>query len=100
MVDKLLRSNANLNASSAHYVGRTALQAAAGEDPDTVDRLLQAAANINTPASAHSGRTALQAAAEANHMDMVNKLLQANANINAPAACRADFECGHHVVLG
>jgi ankyrin repeat protein len=87
LVRVLIKAGAAINACTAHYTGRTALQTAAYHgNIGSVIELLSAGADINAPGRHRDGFTALQVAAKWQHTEVVQSLLDAGADVNAPGS--------------
>lgn len=89
LVKELYKRGADVNAPAGFWFGRTALQAACGEDEvdmELVSFLLDNEAEVNAKPGVTGGVTALQAAAIKGHVKLATFLLGHNAEVNAPPA--------------
>ncbi|KAF3808257.1 hypothetical protein GCG54_00006876 [Colletotrichum gloeosporioides] len=82
IIDLLLESGADFNASAAKKEGATALQLAAIQGRlGIARRMIDLGANVNALGAEVYGRTALEGAAERGRLDMVQLLLDCGANV-------------------
>jgi ankyrin repeat protein len=82
LLERLIRTNVDVNTKPAIFQGATALQrAAAAGNFQSLKILLKVGANMNDLPGKKEGRAAIEGAAEHGRLDMVRYLLEAGADI-------------------